>query len=315
MARNGSGLLSSGIIPILVLILLVGAFFTPGIESHWLSPVLSSILAIASLTCICISLYYINGSFFLISGNSLALPALYLLLVLSYPQAVYFSYYHIAALLFLWGYYFNIIFIVEREKQMSSLFLSTLILSSIVLIIPQFIWIIAALWIFDIVYSKMNFFRYTAIYLAAFLIPFIYYFSINYLFFDLDFVSVLTEFSSALTNVSIAFEPMTVSHIFMVGMIAIVVIRSVLFLFSHRREFNATSSRSYSRGALMTFLILLLDLLYFSSIDHSIQIIFFIPISVIIFAFFNNVEKKTRANVLLILLLLSIIVGRISYFL
>lgn len=315
MRRNRSGILSFGFLLVMVLILAVGSFFTPGVESTWNSAWLCGIVGMLCLGCIGVSLYYINDSFFLVSKDSSILPMIYLLLVFSYPQAVYFSYYHVAALLFLWGLYYNVRLAVEEDKKINSLFLSTLLFSSVILIVPQFIWFVAIVFFTNITASKMNFFRYLPVCLAGFLMPFLYYFSIQYLFFDFSFCEFSDTFTSALTTMSFDFGQIKIGFIFMIGMIVILALRSFFFIMRHKSDFSTSSSKSFSRGFYLAVIVLIIYFIYFSSINPMIQLIVYIPVSVMIFAFLTNVEKKTEASLSLTLLLLSIFVGRISFFL
>lgn len=313
MGNNRPGVFSFGFMIVVIILLVISAFFTPGVESPTVSESwLSSVLSLSFLVCICISLYYINNSYFLTSNGSSFLPVIYLLLVFSFPEVVYFSFYHIAALLLIWGLYFNVKFLTVEDKKINYLFISVLLFSSMILIEPYFLWMMGIMFFINISPSKMNFFRYAAASIGAFLIPFIYYFSIRYLFFDLSLPQYFDSFLSSLVLTSVKFPSMKISVIFMVSMIAVVSLRSFFYIIAGRNELGSNSAKSFNRVLFLGFVTFILSFLYSSDV-MSILVVF-IPVSMVIFAFLKSTKKKTEAKIVMTLLLLSIIVGRISLF-
>jgi hypothetical protein len=276
---------------------------------------ISSAIALIFLTAIAVSLYYINDSFFLMANESRILPLIYLILALSNPSAVFFSKYHIMAFLLLWAFYFNVRYTVEEEKKINSLFLAFLLFSTASLFFPVLIWIPVVLFFTDIIYSKEYFFKYLIVFVAAMAIPYIYFFSIRYIFFDAQVAEFFSVYGKIVSDFNIDFSnSYKISYLFMLGVIAVVSLRSLFFILKRRSSYNVASARAFNQGVIFLSILLLLGLLYSSSMHSLYQLVVYIPISLMIFAFINHKDSKSHAKAFIILMILSIAICRISYF-
>lgn len=275
---------------------------------------ISALFAAIFLVAIAVSLYYTNDSFFLMTSQPRILPVMYLILAFSNPEAVFFSVYHLVAILLLWALYFNVRYAVEEENKMSSLFISVLLYSLASLILPMLIFVPVIFFFINLFYARGNYFKLVVVFLSALITPFLYLVSIRYLLPKAEIAPYFDFFWKSLSNMSVDFTPRKMSDFFMLGMIAVVYIRSLFFVLKRRSSYNVSSSRAFNIGIIFSVILFLLIILYGSHISSLMQIILYIPVSLIIFAFIKHKESKNQSRVFIILMILSILMYRISCF-
>lgn len=293
---------------IVSLLLLTSLFFIEGLELNFLSVTLSLVF----FGLISFSLYYISNIWFEALFKPSFIPLLYLVLVLSNPYALIFSKFHVVALLIIWGLFFNIKYLLEEQKKISSLFLSILFLSSASLLIPQIFWLLLLLFITDIWSTKIGVFRYFATFIGALIIPALYYVPAKIFIYKETFSNIVSKFSNSLFKFSLP-QVAEYTYFFLLFIIGLLVIISVISLFRESKYLKLTHTRALKRVAEYGAVLILLFFFYNIS-TNLYQLLIYVPLSLLFVFYFTHYKNKPIAKTLLVLLLSAIILFRIDAF-
>lgn len=292
-----------------VIALMVSSFFLCDVS------IISSLLSIAVLFLIGFSLYYINNSYFFVSTNSFIFVCLYFLLIFSNPSVLQFSRYHIAALLLVWSLFFVIKYIVDKKLNYGAVLLSTLMIATVSIILPPAIWIALGVFVFSIFKKRSGVFKYFLTFTGAYIIVLFYLFSYYYFFGKLDIVGFFNGYFDAIKGAGFNIMKMDIIHIFFYFVVLLLAIRSFFFFDKGRSMLKVIHRMVISLSFFMTFLSVILFLLYYSDEKTPAELILFIPFSLIFLNFISNIENKKESRACVLLLIIVSLVYRVSFFL
>ncbi len=301
---GGLGLLLSLIFPLLVLLGLDVLY--PPEMAHGLLGVQWADLALGCLALVCIAamLPLIRNQYRTIRGYMLILPCLFVMIALVNPDVLYFSLYHLAGLALCAASVYYLRFLT-REKRLSDLFLAVFCLSAGAVAVPYLQWLVLPLLV---LHGKQ--FLYV---LTGMLLPWLYHFSWNYLVSDQDPMSWAGGVFSALIAVKQQWFSMSLLQWIVLVLLVLIAALAVLYLFRKERallrpvQWQAVLAVLYA--AVLTGVLVMI---FESSFLNCWQLLPLIPTSLIIFDYLHDRCSDHEGRLLVILLVGSVLVLRIS---
>ncbi|MFA6676404.1 MAG: hypothetical protein WCS34_02290 [Bacteroidales bacterium] len=276
----------------------------------------SVILSIGLLIIICISLYYVNDSFFFISKNPERLPILYLSLVLLSPNVILFSKYHVLALLLIWNLYFEVQYLAKEIKPSGSLLVGVSLLAISVLIEPAMLWLLVLTIPYKLKLLRGSHFKYLIITLGAIFLSLFWYVGLSFISHpEIETIKNLwIHFSNQLTDIRIGDYNYKIYELLLLTIIILIYILSRVKLLPRlKNSFNLARSRAFKISSLYGIIIILLLIIYNSDLFSAASLLVFIPLVLLFFDYIELSIEKIETRVLLLALWGLIIVHRFTY--
>jgi len=279
-----------------------------------LGSVLSSL---GLLIAICISLYYVNDSFFLVTKNSERLPILYMSLVLLSPNVILFSKYHILALLLIWNLYFEVQYLTKETKSNGPLFIGITLLVISVLIDPVMLWLLIVILPYNLKLLRGFHFNYFIIIMGSIFLSLFWYIGVSFIIHpELETIKNLwINFSNKLTDIRIGDYNYKIYEVLLLCLIILIFILSRIKLLPRLKDsFNLGRNRAFKIASVYGIIILVLLIIYDSNFFSAASVLLFIPFVLLFFDYIELSIGKIETRVLLLALWGLIAIHRFTYF-
>ncbi|MFB0973850.1 MAG: hypothetical protein QMB59_04700 [Bacteroidales bacterium] len=268
---------------------------------------LSAIIAAAFTTINCFSLYYVGEKVLPDKSIISFIPLTYLMLTTAMPEARFFTPYHIVTLMMIWAFYCVVNFRMN-ERNIEGLFLSILLVSVASLFYLPMLWFTLLLILVNLS-AEMDKLRYLLITITAIVTPYIIYFGLIYLFWNLG--EVQAKFAICLYYLKdidiISFRSNHPAIIF-ASILGLATIISSVAVLANLDKAKVIIERAYVRIIIVLLGMIGISIVYGGSLTDLSGIMVFFPIPFLLFDFYTERAKKVPATIFFL-----IIAGALTY--
>lgn len=277
-------------------------------EVDTLSGTASTVLATIFILATAVTLYFFNERNLMIGQSGLMLPVIYLIFAVTSPNTLSFSGVSVASLFVAWSLYYSL-FTRDGEKE---LFTSGFLISIAALFDPH-ITLLIPLIIFFSLRSAIFSARAVIIVLGSILIPFIFMFSVRYLFFEdaLFFGEIYLTDLKSITYPSLGLK--NVSEIVVTLSLFIYLCFTISYVASNINRYKILKSKSFSRF-IATIIFTSLIVIFYPQSGEGLTQVIAIPGSVLVSEYISQKEKPTRKRIGFLLILIFLTMSRIASF-
>ena len=279
-------------------------FDTSAVFSH---TTLSVVLAAFSLLAIALTLHILNNSY--ASGLNYVHPLIYLILSVANPQSVYFSPFHISAIVFTLSCAFFVKYKADSQNladEFVAFFL--LVLSSCAF--PPLIWTFPFVFLTGIGYAEYKS-RYIVVSISAAFVAAALVMGLAYVISGFDVMAAVPEsYFRAMTAIDVKSSDVTILQFCRDGILGILVIVAIIRDMRNQGKYRIAESRMLSALTLVTVLIFVVTVLFVSDIRQPFGLLLLAPASIVIFGLFGD-SKKIMATIFSIIITAIIIAERV----
>lgn len=271
---------------------------------------LSIVAAALFLAATAVSLHLLNNAFS--SGLNYILPLLYLILSLANPYSIYFTPFHVAALLLVWSIWHFVKF-KAATGHMSDLFTALFLLVAASCFYAPLIWLAPFLLVAGFAYAEGKL-RYLATFILAVAGGAAAAFGTLYLFYDFDTAVAASQgYLGEILAVDIQVPHVSILQAVRDGIIAILVILAMLRNVRNQGKYKIAESRMLSDVALCTALLFVVMVLFLNDYTLPYNLVVLAPASMVIFGLFGD-SKKTMVTIFSLIVMGLIVAERASHF-
>lgn len=274
---------------------------------------LSRSLALVSITATVISIGYINSNCFIFTSDSRLLYIPYLLAVLSLPETLYMTKYHLAGLLLVWSIYYTVNYINNEPHRIRYPFMAGLTVSCAAIFVPPLVYMAALLLIYIIYRRSQDVFRMLLAFFAACLVPWIYVISVNYMLDAHSLADFMAVYAHDLLPSMPCFSELSIVETVLFVFAALLLLRSVIFVLMRSAEKNKAQNNAFRLSVALSVFIVLLVFFYFEDIRPAAVCLVVPPASFVVFDYLSK-GNFTEARIFVVLMLVLAAVARITAF-
>lgn len=278
------------------------------LETDHLSVSTSILLSLLFLLLTSTSLYLHNVRIYSTGKSSLSLVFIYLILVFSSRDSIYFSGSTIASLLFVWSLYYSML----SAKGDSELFLSGFFISAASLFDFHIVAALPFIMYYSLVSTSFAI-RGLVLYLVSVAIPLLFALSLRYLIFnDLDiFIDLFWRDIVSFASPFLKLE--SVADILLLVFAIFIIYRAVSKIFSRINRYKIVKSIGLTRSLSMLILLSALLVLY-RDIQGNFMPLLAIPASMIVNEYLSIEDLSKNRKVEFFIFLILIAITRVSHF-
>lgn len=259
---------------------------------------LSIILAAAFLLMTAMAVHVLNDEFS--NGLNFILPLLFLILVVDNPQVLFFTPFHIAALLLMISMAYFVRFKAESLSYMD-LFTSYLMLVISSCVFPPLIWLTPFMFLSGTGVSEGGF-KYLVVTLCSLISGAGLVMGLAYLFSGFDAMMAIPQsYLGAITDWGLMKVNLTWLHIGRDAILALLIITAVIRNLRNQGKYKIAESKMLSTMTLFTVLLSAIMVLFVKDISLPFGIVLLAPASLVIFGLFGD-SKKTLATIFIIII-------------
>ena len=318
---------SSGVLIIYTLIMLITAilFSYTATLSNSISPVpalagfvdieqiphtFSLIAGIVLFVLTIMSVYCVSESIFASARRSEIISLMYALIVLINPSAILFSGVSLASLAMVWSIYF----MIRSKNNSSAIFISPFLASVASLFSPYIIFAVPIL-MFFVLNLRSPDMRSIAVSFAGALFPYIFVFSLRYIFFD-DSAIFAELLRAELMNFSMPkIKAASIPEILQIILLIVVALNSARSVIKSLRFYRTEESLVLSKMIILLLLLVLVNAVY-SNTYSSYMAFIALPMAFIVCEYVNPIgdNRSKIRGVDMLILLLVIFMNRVNLF-
>jgi len=278
------------------------------IDTESITTTISVLTTIALISFTSFSLYYINEKIFSCGKSSSSLFLIYLILLLSNPETIFFSGATVAAPLFLWSLYYSMI-TKEGDKN---LFMSLFLISLATLFDFHSVVLIPFILYYSLTTSSFAL-RGVLVAVGAILVPYILIFSFRYLMFDDSALFADLLLSDLLSASSPYLKLESVAKIVLVLFMVLIITRSVISIFTIISRYKVVKSIGIVRNITFMF-VLIATMLVFRESQGVLTNLIALPVSFIVVEYLSLKSTTKYRRVEFLILLIIIVLNRVAEF-
>lgn len=278
------------------------------LEVESLSTTISVLITVAIMSFTAFSLFYVNEEIFSCGKSSSSLFLIYLILLLSTPETIFFSGATAAAPLFLWSLYYSMITKEGDKNLFTALFLislATLFDFHLVFLIPFILY-------YSLITSSFAL-RGILVAIGAILVPYILIFSLRYLLFDDVALFADLLISDILSASSPYIKLDSVAKIVLLLVMVLIIFRSLGSIFAIIKRYKVVKSIGIVRNITLMFAMLFTMLIFRESQAELVNIIA-LPLSFLIVEYLSLKNSNKSRRVEFLVLLIIIVLNRVAGF-
>ncbi|MDP3437875.1 MAG: hypothetical protein Q8S04_11585 [Bacteroidales bacterium] len=278
------------------------------IDTESITTTISVLTTTAIISFTAFSLYYVNEKIFSCGKSSSSLFLIYLILLLSSPETIFFSGATAAAPLFLWSLYYSMI-TKEGDKN---LFMAMFLISLATLFDFHAVVLLPFILYYSLITSSFAL-RALLIALGAILVPYILTFSFRYLMFNDTslFAELLVSDFLSLSPPYIRLE--SVAKIVLVIFMVLIISRSLISIFSIISRYKVVKSIGLVRN-ITVMLVLIATMLIYRESQGMLTNLLALPLSFIIVEYLSLKSTNKYRRVEFFVLLIIIVLNRVAQF-
>lgn len=306
---SSNGKFVRNLLRLAILFLLVSSIYVANSSRE--STVFLYFLPILLILATAISGYIVLNNYLVSSSDSSLLLMLVLFLGLVYPDSVYRLKEGIVSLLLLWSVLLHIMFGVEG-KGYGKLFISYLLLSVSILMMPQLFWLLPLFFLMSLFYKGSNS-RLPIVMLGGVATPLLYY--LGSLFIrdkGLNIGEMASCFTGSILDIHL-YNPVTPLSLRSISVLVIflIIILLLIYLFFSNRKQKIKIALTYNVTSVVIIALVVLGLLFWGDDIYILYALLYPYIGIIMFNYIKNTNSKRSAETLLTLFISLIIVLRI----
>lgn len=282
--------------------------FAGVLDTESISTTISVLTTIAIISFTAFSLYFVNEKIFSCGKSSSSLFLIYLILLLSSPETIFFSGATAAAPLFLWSLYYSMI-TKEGDKN---LFMAMFLISLATLFDFQAVVLIPFILYYSLITSSFAL-RGVLVAVGAVLVPYILIFSFRYLMFDDTslFADLLLADLLSFSSPYIKLE--SVAKIVLVIFMVLIITRSLISIFTIISRYKVVKSIGIVRNITL-MLVLIGTMLIYRESQGMLTNLLALPLSFIIVEYLSLKSTNRYRRVEFLVLLILIVLNRVAQF-
>lgn len=228
------------------------------------------------------------------------------ILIFSCKGALCMSSVHVAAYFLVWALYFSFRSSMETYNP-DNPFISALLLSISSLFFAPLIWLAPIMIALD---RNLSFVKDKCLVgsILGLTLPMILVVGISAIKSGYQTVfQPLFEYLRMAVSLDYGVEQIKIASLVKLVLLAIIIIRSIIFFLNSSHRFNAVAAKCYMRCLIYSICLAIIAFLFGHSITSIIWVLPLLPLSLLIFAYFNaNIDKKTCSFLMAIFLIISI---------
>lgn len=302
---------TKSLIPLLTALLITSIYLSLLDSDQFLR---TSLLSWRALSILCsmliftgggVLLYLFNYKYFNTDG-SIFLPLLFVSIILLDPRSIIFTKSHIIILLLLCGVLFSARYSFDRSR-VSTIFCSTLFFSVASLFLPG-LFFLAVVNILLNITKESSSPRYYLTVLSALILPIIYVISYRYVVWDaVDLNGIWNYILVDISSMSLPTIPDKATAIVLILYIMYLMFRSMVYLIGGMKLMNVNHERSLTIIIFLGLAIIIVATLYEVTYPVLSRMMMAIPVSYLIFYYFQNSgnSKAIRYSFWLLILLIT----------
>ncbi len=282
--------------------------FAGVLDIESISTTISVLIAVAIISFTAFTLYIVNEKIFSCGKSSSSLFLIYLILLLSSPETIFFSGATAAAPLFLWSLYYSMITKDGDKNLFMALFLislATLFDFHAVVLLPFILY-------YSLITSSFAL-RGVLVAVGAVLVPYVLIFSFRYLMFDDTslFAELLVSDFLSVSPPYIKLE--SVAKIVLVIFLVLIISRSLISIFSIISRYKVVKSIGLVRN-ITVMLVLIATMLVYRESQGMLTNLLAMPLSFIIVEYLSLKSTNKYRRVEFLVLLIIIVLNRVAQF-
>lgn len=300
---------------ILLMVLLTAAlgvsyFFLPGTQDRaggiFSAPWLSALAAVLSLAAASVSMGLLNYRSFLFSSDTRLLYLPFLIWVLPIPGSMAFGLYHIALLLTVWSMFLALAYVSSERLRPECAFGAVLLAGAASLMVPPLMYMEIFIVLYCLYVRSQEPVRYLLSCLAGAALPWLYVLAAGYIFPGLTGIEECAQtFLEGIALSRPAPQVMRPDEMVWAGFALLLILRSLVFTITHRREKNKAQKNSFGFSGALSVLAML-TAAFCSGLEAPLYTMTAaVPVSFLAFDFLTNGRKGEVSLWLVLLMLLA----------
>lgn len=310
MRKESSGERAINVVmTVVMLFLVISAFFIAGSHDNIL--IRDHIISVLLIVVTAVSVYIMFNNY-LFSSSTLMLPLLTLFLAFLSPESIFRYKEGIISLILLWTLFLHVMYGVG-EKGYGVLFISYILMSIAVLLLPQLVWLIPLSFLLAVYYKGFNA-RLLVVMAGGLLTPVLYY--LGFLFITgrgAELKMISDSFFRSMTDISLYnpvkyFSPESI----VMYIILIITLLSLIYVFVNNKKQNIRVANALNSISGLIIILIIIAFLFWGADIYILHTLVYPSIAMVAYNYFRNNIAKKWVRIILYVFILSIFIVRVS---